>query len=433
VSEADTGWIETALTSARPQAVGALLRYFRDLDTAEEAFQNACLRALKTWPQNGPPRDPAAWLIMVGRNVAIDEVRRARKQAPLPDDDQAISDLEDAEGALAERLDGSHYRDDILRLMFICCHPQLPATQQIALALRIVSGLTVKQIARAFLVSDAAMEQRITRAKAKVAEAGVPFEAPGPVERSERLAGVAAMIYQNFNEGYSASGDTAELRKPLCEEAIRLARLLLRLFQSEPEIMGLAALLLLQHARSAARFAEDGSLILLDDQNRSLWNGSMIAEGLALIDKAMRHHRSGPYQIQAAIAALHARAATPDETDWTQIDLLYGALELVQPSPVVTLNRSVAVAKVRGPQAALELIEPLAPKLANYFHFYGVRGAFLMQLGRNEEARIAFDRAIALANTSAEAAHIRMHIDRLIRDSQPKGGNGSARQGAKAK
>ena len=431
MSDTDTAWIETALTSARPQAVGALLRYFRDLDTAEEAFQNACLRALKTWPQNGPPRDPAAWLIMVGRNVAIDEVRRARKQQPLPEDDQAISDLDDAEGALAERLDGSHYRDDILRLMFICCHPQLPATQQIALALRIVSGLTVRQIARAFLVSDAAMEQRITRAKAKVAEAGTPFEAPGAVERSERLAGVAAMIYLIFNEGYSASGDTAEIRKPLCEEAIRLARLLLRLFQSEPEIMGLTALILLQHARSAARFAGDGSLILLDDQDRSLWNGTMIAEGLALIDKAMRHRRSGPYQIQAAIAALHARASTPEETDWTQIDLLYGALELVQPSPVVTLNRAVAVSKVRGPQAALDLIEPLAPKLANYFHFYGVRGAFLMQLGRNDEARIAFDRAIALANTSAEAAHIRMHIDRLIRDSQPKGGG--ARQGAKAK
>ncbi|MCA1495779.1 MULTISPECIES: RNA polymerase sigma factor [unclassified Bradyrhizobium] len=428
MSEADTAWIETALTSARPQAVGALLRYFRDLDTAEEAFQNACLRALKTWPQNGPPRDPAAWLIMVGRNVAIDEVRRARRQQPLPEDDQAISDLDDAEGELAERLDGSHYRDDILRLMFICCHPGLPATQQIALALRIVSGLTVKQIARAFLVSEAAMEQRITRAKAKVAEAGTPFEAPGAVERSERLAGVAAMIYLIFNEGYSASGDTAEIRKPLCEEAIRLARLLLRLFPSEPEIMGLTALILLQHARSAARFAADGSLVLLDDQDRSLWNGTMIAEGLALIDKAMRHRRSGPYQIQAAIAALHARAATPEETDWTEIDLLYGALEVVQPSPVVTLNRAVAVSKVRGPQAALELIEPLAPKLANYFHFYGVRGAFLMQLGRNDEARIAFDRAIALANTSAEAAHIRMHLDRLIRDSQPK-----AKESAKAK
>ena len=289
----DIAWIDKALTSARPQAVGALLRYFRDLDTAEEAYQNACLRALKTWPENGPPRDPAAWLIMVGRNVAIDEVgaaasrRRCRTKT-------GISDLGDAEEALAERLDGSHYRDDILRLLFICCHPDLPATQQIALALRIVSGLTVKQIARAFLVSEAAMEQRITRAKARVAEANVPFETPGAVERSERLAAVAAMIYLIFNEGYSASGDTAEIRAPLCEEAIRLARLLLRLFQTEPEIMGLTALLLLQHARAAARFDADGAMILLDDQDRSLWNKAMIDEGLALIDKAMRHRRAGP-------------------------------------------------------------------------------------------------------------------------------------------
>jgi len=415
----DTAWINAALTSARPQAVGALLRYFRNLDTAEEAYQNACLRALKSWPINGPPRDAAAWLIMVGRNVAIDGLRRDRRQQPLPEDD-VISDLEDTETEIAERLDGSHYRDDILRLLFICCHPELPATQQIALALRIVSGLSVKQIARAFLVSEAAMEQRITRAKARVAEANVAFETPGAVERAERLSVVAAMIYLIFNEGYSAGGDTANARAPLCEEAIRLGRLLLRLFQSEPEIMGLNALMLLQHARAAARFDAQGSLVLLDDQDRSKWNAEMIAEGLALIDKAMRHRRSGPYQIQAAIAALHARARRPEETDWVQIDLLYGALELMQPSPVVTLNRSVAVSKVKGARAALEMIEPLAPKLANYFHFFGVRGAFLMQLGRNEEARVAFDRAIALANSPAEADHIRMHLDRLMRDSRAK-------------
>jgi RNA polymerase sigma-70 factor, ECF subfamily len=412
----DVAWIDAALTSARPQALGALLRYFRNLDTAEEAFQNACLRALKSWPQNGPPRDPAAWLILVGRNVAIDDIRRRNKQEPLPPD-EVISDTGDAETEIAERLDGSHYRDDILRLLFICCHPDLPATQQIALALRIVSGLSVKQIARAFLVSDAAMEQRITRAKARVADAGVAFETPGAVERSERLTAVAAMIYLIFNEGYSASGDTADIRAPLCEEAIRLARLLLRLFQSEPEIMGLTALLLLQHARAPARFDKTGAIVLLDDQDRGLWNQKMIAEGLALIDKAMRHRNSGPYQVQAAIAALHARAAKPEDTDWVQIDLLYGALEVMQPSPVVTLNRAVAVSKVRGPEAALAMIEPMAPRLSNYFHFFGAKGAFLMQLGRNDEARIAFDRAIALANTTAEAAHIRMHIDRLIRDS----------------
>ena len=265
------------------------------------------------------------------------------------------------------------------------------------------------------------MEQRITRAKARVADAEVPFETPGAVDRSQRLAAVAAMIYLIFNEGYSASGDSAQTRKPLCEEAIRLARLLLRLFQSEPEIMGLTALLLLQHARADARFDAEGRLVLLEDQDRSRWKGTLINEGLALIDKAMRHRQAGPYQVQAAIAALHSRAARPEDTDWRQIDLLYGTLEIMQPSPVVTLNRAVAVSKVNGPQAALDMIEPLETRLANYFHFFGVRGAFLMQLGRNDEARIAFDRAIALANTSAEAAHIRMHLDRLLRDSQPRG------------
>jgi RNA polymerase sigma-70 factor (ECF subfamily) len=414
----DVAWTEAALTSARPQVLGALLRYFRDLDTAEEAFQEACLRALKTWPQNGPPRDPAAWLIMVGRNVAIDSVRRGAKQVALPEED-AISDLDDAESEIAERLDGSHYRDDILRLLFICGHPDLPATQQIALALRIVSGLSVRQIARAFLVSESAMEQRITRAKSKVASAAVPFEAPGAVERSERLAAVAAMIYLIFNEGYSAAGSGDESRAALCDEAIRLARLLLRLFAAEPEIMGLTALFLLQHARTPARHDADGQVILLDDQDRSLWSAPMIAEGLALIDKAMRHRRPGPYQLQAAVAALHARAARPEDTDWAEIDVLYAMMERLQPSPVITLNRAVAVSKVHGPQAALDMIEPLADKLSGYFHFFGVKGGLLMQLGRDKEARTAFDQAIALANTAAEAAHIRMHLDRLQRDSKP--------------
>ncbi|SFO10760.1 RNA polymerase, sigma subunit, ECF family [Mesorhizobium sp. NFR06] len=415
----ELAWISAAISNARPQAMGALLRYFRDLDAAEEAFQDACLRALKNWPQNGPPRDPAAWLIFVGRNSGIDAVRKRAKQAPMPEEDQ-ISDLDDAEGDMAERLDGAHYRDDILRLLFICCHPDLPATQQIAVALRIVSGLTVKQIARAFLVGESAMEQRITRAKARIADAGVPFETPGAVERSERLAAVAAMVYLIFNEGYSTNGGEAPARAPLCEEAIRLARLLLRLFQAEPEIMGLTALLLLQHARAPARFDENGEIVLLEDQDRSLWSRKMIDEGLALVDKALRHRKPGPYQVQAAIAALHARAATAEDTDWTEIDLLYGLLEQMQPSPVVTLNRAVAVSKVRGAEAALAMIEPLEERLSGYFHFFGLRGGLLMQLGRNEEARIAFDRAIALANTAAEAAHIRMHIDRLIKESSEK-------------
>jgi RNA polymerase sigma-70 factor (ECF subfamily) len=412
----DIGWIDTALTAARPQAMGALLRYFRDLDTAEEAFQEACLRALKSWPVNGPPRDPAAWLIFVGRNAALDETRRRSRQQALPPD-EVISDLEDAETNLAERLDASHYRDDVLRLLFICCHPELPATQQIALALRIVSGLSVRQIARAFLVGEAAMEQRITRAKRRVSAADAPFEAPGAPERSERLAAVAAMIYLLFNEGYSASGGDVHVRLPLCEEAIRLARLLLRLFPAEPEIMGLVALLLLQHARAPARLDGHGAIVLLEDQDRRLWNRELIAEGLALVEKALRHRRAGPYQVQAAVAAVHAHAARPQDTDWSEIDRLYSVLEALQPSPVVTLNRAVAVSKVHGPQAALTMIEPLASQLGGYFHFFGVKGALLMQLGRSEEARVTFDRAIALANTAAEAAHIRLHLDRLMRDS----------------
>ncbi len=412
----DPVWIDAALTSARPQAIAALLRYFRDLDVAEEAFQEACLRALKTWPQNGPPRDAAAWLIMVGRNFAIDSVRRNARLKPLPDD-EAISDLGDADAALAEQLDDAHYRDDILRLLFICCHPELPAVQQIALALRVVSGLSVKEIARAFLVNESAMEQRITRAKRRVAAAAVPYGAPGPVERSERLAAVAAMIYLLFNEGYSASGGEAHVRATLCDEAIRLSRLLLKLFQAEPEIAGLAALMLLQHARTPARLDDDGAIVLLEDQDRSRWDGKMIAEGLALIDKAMRHRQPGPYQVQAAVAALHARAKRPEETDWVQIDLLYGTLERLQPSPVVTLNRAVATAKVRGPAAALDMIAPLAEPLASYFHFHGLKGGLLLQLGRCDEAREAFDRAIALAHTAAEAAHIRMHLDRLMAES----------------
>jgi RNA polymerase sigma-70 factor (ECF subfamily) len=420
VSELDG--IDQAIAAARPRAVAALLRYFRDLDAAEEAFQEACLRALRTWPQNGPPRDAAAWLIMVGRNAGIDGVRRQGRTQALPDEAR-ISELldsgEDAEEALAERLDGEHYRDDILRLLFICCHPELPAVQQVALALRVVSGLSVRQIARSFVVSEAAMEQRITRAKAKIAEANrrgeTRFEAPGAVERAERLAAVAAMVYLVFNEGYSAP-DPLEAEGPrgaLCDEAIRLGRLLLRLFPAEPEIMGLTALMLLQHARLEARFDEDGQVVLLERQDRARWSRPMIAEGLALIDKAVRHRRPGPYLVQAAIAALHARAPSWEDTDWTEIEALYATLEALAPSPVVTLNRAAAAMRIRGAADALAMIEPLGPRLDGYFNFHGMRGALLSELDRKAEAREAFDRAIALAATPAEAAYIRERLDAL--------------------
>ncbi|MGO4350416.1 RNA polymerase sigma factor [Rhizobium sp. RAF36] len=407
----DIAWIDVTLASARPKALGALLRYFRDLDIAEEAFQEACLRAIRTWPDKGPPRDPTAWLVFVGRNSGIDAVRKRKKTQALPDE-ELISDTEDAESDIADRLDESNYRDDILRLLFICCHPDLPATQQIALALRIVSGLSVQQIAKAFLVGESAMEQRITRAKARVAKAGVPFETPGPEERAERLTIVSTMIYLVFNEGYS-QGDPKRDAAAFADEAIRLGRLMLRIFPGEPEIMGLLALMLLQISRREARFDAKGELVLLEDQDRTRWNDALINEALNLLDKAIRHRRPGPYQIQAAIAAIHSRAKRAEDTDWEEIEILYRVLERLQPSPVITLNRAVAVSKLKGPEEALALVDTLAEKLDGYFYFHGLRGGLLKQMGRTREAREAFDRAIALANSAAEAAHIRLQLDGL--------------------
>jgi RNA polymerase sigma-70 factor (ECF subfamily) len=407
-------WIDVALRGARPQAMGALLRHFRELDLAEEAFQEACLRALKSWPKNGPPRDTVAWLVLVGRNAALDGVRRRNRERELPAE-ESLSDPSDVEGPLAEQLDEAEYRDDLLRLLFMCCHSELPTTQQIALALRIVCGLTVPEIARAFLVTDVAMEQRITRAKKLVAAERIPFETPGGPERAERLSAVAAVLYLLFNEGYSATGGSAHVRVSLCDEAVRLARLLLRLFPGEPEMLGLTSLMLLQHARSKARLDAQGAIVLLEDQDRGLWDRNHIAEALALLDKSLRHGSPGPYQVQAAIAALHARAPRFEDTDWAEIEQLYAALERLQPSPVVSLNRAVAVAKVRGPAVALVMVDALAKDLAGYFYFFGVRGALLMDLGRPDEAREAFDRALAVAKSPAEAAHIRLQIDRLTR------------------
>ena len=325
----EIAWIDPLLRSARPQAIGALLRYFRDLDRAEEAFQEACLRALRNWPVNGPPRDPAAWLILVGRNVALDDVRRRSRSEPLPDDAE-LSDLGDAEADIAERLDNSHYRDDVLRLLFICCHPDLPAVQQIALALRVVSGLSVKEIARAFLVSETAMEQRITRAKSRVARAEIPFEAPGAVERAERLAVVAAMIYLVFNEGYSASGGTVHVRAaalrggdPAVAAAARDCSPANRRSWASPRSSSCSTRARRPGSTPTARSFSSRT------RTAGRWNRDMIAEGLALIEKALRHRRPGPYQIQAAIAGVHAHAARPEDTDWSEIDQLYAALGAV--------------------------------------------------------------------------------------------------------
>ncbi len=411
----DTCWINATLASTRPRAVAALLRYFRDLDTAEEAYQEACLRALTAWPRNGPPRDPAAWLILVGRNAGLDAHRKRARQVELPEDAD-LPDAGDTEADLAERLDDGHYRDDILRLLFVCCHPDFPATQQVALALRIVCGLSVRQIARAFLVSEAAMEQRITRAKSRIADAAVPFEAPGAVERAQRLAAVAAVVYLIFNEGYSAGPTESEARAPLCDEAIRLARLLLHLFPAEPEIMGLTALMLIQHARLPARFSAEGEIVLLEAQDRSRWKPHHDRGG----SRAHRQGHAPPRPRRLPDPGGHRRPARPRRA--TGGDRL-GAdrTALWRAGAVRTLSRGAAEpgrGRFQGQRsgAALAMVEPLADRLSSYFHFHGLRGALLQQTGKHAEAREAFMRAIALANTTAEAAHIRMHLDRLAQD-----------------
>ena len=298
-------------------------------------------------------------------------------------------------------------------LLFVCGHPTLPATQQIALALRIVCGLTVEQIAKAFLVSAAAMQQRITRAKRAIAGVGVEFDTPGAAERRARLEAVSTMVYLIFNEGYGSTPDTAEAREALADEAIRLGRLLLSLFPADPEVFGLLALMLLQQSRAPARFDPNGEIVLLDEQDRSRWNRTLIDEGRLLLERAAVYQAPGPYQLQAAIAALHARSTRPADTAWKEIDSLYQVLEALQPSPVVTLNRAVAVWKLQGPEAALAMVEPLRSELDAYFHWHGLRGALLKELRRLGEAREALNRAISLANSVAEAKLIRRELDSL--------------------
>lgn len=362
-------WFEARFAAIRPKALAALARQFRDVDLAEEAFATACLRALKTWPANGLPDDPFAWLLTVGRNAAFDRLRRERPVTAL-DPDREMAPLADGqpdiEHALVEALDQDALRDDVLRLLFICCHPDLAQQDQLALALKIVAGMSVDEIARAFLVKPKSMEQRITRAKRKVTEAGIPFETPDLAERARRMKAVSLMLYLLFNEGWSASSGELQIKKPLCDEAIRLARLLLELFPGLSELMGLLALFLFQHSRCQARLDVKGDLVPLENQDRSLWDQAMIREGRALLQKAHRHGAPGPYQIQAAIAAVHAEASQEHETDWRRIEGLYQALYAIEPTPVIRLNQAAALAKVEGPAAALALIDPLASALQNY-------------------------------------------------------------------
>ncbi|MDU8946631.1 RNA polymerase sigma factor [Ovoidimarina sediminis] len=401
-----SAWLEASFATHRPRAIAALTRVFRDIDLAEEAFSEACLKALEDWPKRGLPRDPFAWLLTVGRNAGLDRLRKAARRAAILD---ANKDILDMTGD-APPPDPDALRDDVLRLLFICCHPALTRQDQLALALKVVAGLTVGEIARAFLVKPKTMEQRLTRAKKTVAATPVPFETPAPAERARRLGEVGLMVYLMFNEGWSGSEGTVQIRPALCDEAIRLARLLLELFPGVSEQAALLALLLFQHARAPARIDEEGGLVALEDQDRTLWNRAMIHEGLSLLQKAERSGANGPYRVQAAIAAQHAVAHTAADTDWAQIEALYSTLYAMQPTPVIRLNLLAARARTEGPDVALHEMEALATDLSGYRWFHTMRGALLLETGDPESARAAFEAALDLGPTGPERAAIREKI-----------------------
>ena len=383
--------------------MAALTRQFRDLDLAEDAFGEACIRALARWPKSGVPRDPFAWLLTTARNAGIDQIRKSSRVPPLELMHHAPDNEEDKR---IELIDQDGLRDDILRLLFVCCHPALGRQDQLALALKIVAGLSVPEIARAFLIKPKTMEQRLTRAKKSVAANPVPFETPSPQERGRRLNEVSLMIYLLFNEGWSSSAGSVQIRGALCDEAIRLARLLLELFPAMAEQMSLLALMLFQHARKDARMNADGDLVALEDQDRSIWDRPMMAEGFALLDKAARHGPAGPYQVQARIAGLHAMAKQSRDTNWAEIAALYERLYHLQPTPVVRLNQAAAIAEIKGPLAALAIIEPLRADLEHYRWFHTAVAEFRMEIGDFAGAVDALRRALDLHPTAPERAAI---------------------------
>lgn len=417
---ADAHIISAHISNARPHALAALTRYFKSLDFAEDAFQDACLRALQNWPEKGIPRDPAAWLILTGRNAGLDILRSAhvRKTSPLSKGGQdidvsaALNEAENIEDQYISNLDLATYRDDILRLLFLCCQDALSDREQLILALKIVVGLSVSEIARAFLIKPKAMEQRITRAKKKAQACATTLDTPSRQQRLERVNAVSTMIYLLFNEGYSAHSGEQHIKQNLCEEAIRLARLLLQLFPSQSEVMGLLALCLLHHARSPARIDNEGNLIPLDEQDRSLWQQDFIAEGRILVEKALRRGTPGPYQIQAAISAVHCAAQHAEETDWHEIERLYGALEIIRPSPIVSLNKAVALSKTQGAKKALEHLSLLAKDLDQYLHYHTARAALYQECARYDDAVEAYQRALGLNPTEAERVFIQEKIEK---------------------
>jgi RNA polymerase sigma-70 factor, ECF subfamily len=398
----------SAIYQAESRRVFAtLVRLLGDFDLAEEALHDAFRAALEQWPTEGVPDNPRAWLVSTGRFKAIDAIRRRARFDPL-DDEQAES------LAAEEAPDAEPIEDDRLRLVFTCCHPALAQDAQVALTLREVCGLTTEEIARAFLTPPPTIAQRIVRAKSKIRDARIPYEVPAAAQLAERLDPVLRVIYLVFNEGYSASSGAALTRADLSGEAIRLGRLLIELLP-EPEAIGMLALMLLQDARRAARTSPSGDLVLLEDQDRRLWNRERIAEGVALVERALATRRFGAYSIQAAIAAVHAEAPRPADTDWQQIVGLYDVLARMDPSPVVELNRAVAVAMRDGPAAGLAVVDALLKRgeLAGYHLAHAARADLCRRLGRDADARASYERALGLARQEPERRFLERRLGQL--------------------